>query len=541
MATLRYLDDAGQLEMKLLDSEHFVIGRAPSCQLSFESDMISREHLRIDLDTDGRFRIRDLGSRNKTYVNGELITETLLNPGDIVRVGDRVLEFLDDTVAGEKVDLEFLTPDQSEPSNCEWVKIKHPVSLTIGQLERLSQVGADQPLTARSEDIAGSALGQIILDLRADRGFIALRGEARTELQPLAQRALRRPPSGSLTPVSQAFCSTPVLQQVAGRYPQTAKQLNTKIGFAITALTAPLTFRGEVVGILYVDRPTAKKPFTSTDLQYAVAAGARIGSLIGESARKLVRSAAREGAAWMSTIRRVQAALTIPVRSSDSFDVAVKSFPGRVRCGDFADVVHIDEQRCCLVVIDGGGHGISGIAQAGAIQAAIRSALAVSEDALMDPAGMFNVVNQIVASSSARQVLSCVYAGVDMAAGRLAYINAGGMSPLLMVGPGRLLTLDQHSLVLGVDRDYIYEATRADLPETFRLVCYTDGLAEVTSAGGDVLGEQRLHEGLLDRDAFGGVGDVLSRIEKTWSTHLAGAQPDDDALVVVLGRGWVSK
>ncbi len=69
MAFLRYLDDTEQIQTKVLDTERFVIGRAPTCQLTFDSDMISREHVRIDLEADGRYRIHDLGSRNKTYAD----------------------------------------------------------------------------------------------------------------------------------------------------------------------------------------------------------------------------------------------------------------------------------------------------------------------------------------------------------------------------------------------------------------------------------------------------------------------------------------
>ena len=540
MANLRYLDDAGQLQTKLLDSEHFVIGRAPTCQLALDSDMISREHLRLDLESDGRVRVRDLGSRNKTYVNGELISETLLSTGDIIRAGDRVLEFLDDTGKRESADMEFLTPDKSEPPDCEWVKVKQPVSLTLAQIEQLSQLGEEQPLTARPEDIAGAALGQIILDLQAERGFIALRGDGKTDLRPIAHRALKRAAGGSLTPASQSFALAPLLQHVAGRYPQTAGQLNAKLGYAITALVAPLTFRGDIVGVVYADRPSAKKPFPTAALQYLLAAGASVGALLGESSRKLVRSAAREGAAWMTTLRRVQAATTHPVTSSDSFDIAMKCHPGRMRCGDFASVIHLDEQRCGLVVIDGGGHGMTGLVQGHAIQTAVRAALAVSDDVLLDPARVFNVVNAMIASSPGRQVLPCGYVGVDMSSGKLAYINAGGMPPLLMIGPGRLVTLDQPALVLGVDRDYVYENTRVDLPESFRLVCCTDGVMEAASAGGEVLGEPRLHEALLDREAFASASAVLTRITQTWTSHLSGAQPDDDALILVLARGWAA-
>ncbi len=537
MGTLRYVDDAGQLHTRLLDCEHFVLGRAPNCQLIFDSDMISREHMRIDLEANGRYRIRDLGSRNRTYVNGEQITETLLTGGDIIRAGDRVLEFLDDAGKAETVDLDFLTPDRTEPPDCEWIKLKAPVSLGVQQIERIAQLCADHPLTARAEDIAGAALGDVLLELQAERGFVALRGEAKTELRPVAHRALKRQAAGSLTPVSQSFALAPLLQHVAGRYPQTAGQLDAKLGFATTAVVAPLTHRGEVIGVLYVDRPAGKKPFPAAALHFTMAAGAAIGALLAESARKLGTSAAREGAAWLTTVRRVQSMLAPPFASSDSFDAAMKCFPGRVRCGDFATVIHLGEQRCGILLVDGGGHGMAGIAQGHAIAQAVRTALAVSEDALLDPAGMFNAMNHLTASSRARQVLACIFVGLDLASGKLLYINAGGTPPLLMVGPGRLVTLDQPSLVLGVDPDYVFAATRAELPESFRVVCYTDGFVEAATAGGEVIGEQRLHEALLDRDAFGAASSVLARLTGVFTSHLAGAAPDDDALVVVVARG----
>lgn len=537
MATLRYLDDAGRLESKLLDSEQFIIGRANTAQLSLESDMISREHLRIDLEADGRHRIRDLGSRNKTYVNGELVNDTLLTNGDIIRVGDRVLEFIDDAARQEAGELDFLLAEKSDPPDCEWVKLKAPLSLTLQQIEQLSQLAADMPLTARAEDIANAALGQIILDTQAERGFIALRGESKkTELRPLAQRALKRAPGASLVAASQNFVLAPVLQSVAGRYPQTAAQLNPKLPYAVTALTAPLTFHGDIVGVLYLDRPASKRPFAPQALQYALAAGAHIGAMIGETARKLPRSAVREGAAWMSAIRRVQASSSMPVSSSDTFDVAHKLFAGRFRCGDFASVAHMDDQRCAILLIDGGGHGMPGIMQAAAMQSAIHSAIRVSEDALLDPAAALNALNQFVAASPGRQALPCTYIGIDTSAGRLAYINAGGVHPILLVAPGRLLALEQPSLVPGVDKDYLYETTRVELPNSFRVICCTEGLAGAVSAGGEPVGLPRLHEALLSADAFGMAAEIVNRLGHVWTMHLAATQADDDATILVLGR-----
>ncbi len=537
MAQLRYIDDNGQIQTKTLDTEACTVGRAANCQIVFVDDTVSREHARIELDSGGRYRVKDLGSRNKTFVNGELVTETFLAAGDIVRAGARVLEFLDDVQPHDKIDLEFLTPDRTEPPNCEWIKLKAPLSLTTAQIERMASLSAERRMTARAEDLATATLGQILLDLQAERGFVALRGEGKTQLHPLAHRGLKRPTGGSLTPVSQAFVSVPLLQGVAGRYPETTAQINTKLGYAAAGMVTALSHRGESLGILYVDRPSAKKPFSSSELHYLVAAGAQLGCAVAEASQKLVRDASREAAAWVGMLRRVQTAIGQNAQSSATFAAAVQCYPGRVCCGDFAELIHLDEQRCALLVIDGGGNGVIGIAQSSALRAAVRAALAVAPEALMDPGHLLGGLNTFLAGSRSRQVIPVIYLAIDVSAGKLVYVNAGGTPPLLMIGPGRLLTLDQSALVLGVDTEQAYEGTRVDLPESFRVVCHTDGLTDACNAAQEPLGSARLHETLLAREAFASVQDILGKIDAAWTLHLAGAQPDDDALAVVLGRG----
>jgi pSer/pThr/pTyr-binding forkhead associated (FHA) protein len=537
MAILRYIDDNDRLVTKKLLADPIVIGRAATCQLPLASEMLSREHARIELVSDGRYSIRDLGARNRTYVCGQLVTETLLTPGDIIRLGDRVLEFLDEGGQREKIELDFLTPDHAEPADCEWIKIKAPLSLTVVQVEQLSRLTGHLAMTSRPEDFADATLSQTLLNLGAERGFVALRGERKRELRIITHRSLTKPAGGSLTPVSESFVMASLLQSAAGRYPQSGSKADTKAGYAAVALVAPLTFRGDVVGVIYLDRPTTNRAFPPGAEHMLAAVGAHLGSVMAESSRRLVDAAVREGAAWMSTLRRLQKAIAVPVKSSDTFDVGAGFFAGRARCGDLCDVVHLDEQHCAAVVVDAGGHGITGLAQAAAIRAAIRGTLAVSEDALMDPSAMFAALNETLASSPTRQVIPCTFVAIDLLSGQIAYINAGGIPPLLMVAPGRLLTLDHASLVLGVDADYNYEVTQVGLPEKFRLVCHTDGLAEATNTAGDALGRQRLHDALLDQDAFKDCDHVLKTVKDVWTTHLAGSDPDDDASVLVISRG----
>jgi len=69
----------------------FFIGRSEDCQLRPQTDLVSRHHCVI-LAEEGFVAVRDLGSKNGTLVNGEMIrTERELKTGDHLKVGP--LEF----------------------------------------------------------------------------------------------------------------------------------------------------------------------------------------------------------------------------------------------------------------------------------------------------------------------------------------------------------------------------------------------------------------------------------------------------------------
>lgn len=78
-----------------LKKDKFVIGRAKDCTLRAGSEAISRHHCAV-MKSDEVVSVRDLGSRNGTYVNDEKIAgETELKDGDTLRVG--TLKFRFDT------------------------------------------------------------------------------------------------------------------------------------------------------------------------------------------------------------------------------------------------------------------------------------------------------------------------------------------------------------------------------------------------------------------------------------------------------------
>jgi serine protease Do len=66
-----------------------ILGRDPnSATVLVKSEFVSKNHLKI-IPKGDQFYIVDLGSTNGTFVNGEKITETLVNPNDAVQLGKR--------------------------------------------------------------------------------------------------------------------------------------------------------------------------------------------------------------------------------------------------------------------------------------------------------------------------------------------------------------------------------------------------------------------------------------------------------------------
>jgi len=69
------------------------IGRDSSNSIVMNDTFISRKHASLVISDDGRVLIRDLGSSNGTFVNGNRIGESYLQPGDIVKCGAVLLNW----------------------------------------------------------------------------------------------------------------------------------------------------------------------------------------------------------------------------------------------------------------------------------------------------------------------------------------------------------------------------------------------------------------------------------------------------------------
>ena len=81
-----------------LERDNVTIGRALEADVRLNDSRTSRLHARIRREQDANtketyHRIADLGSTNGTLVNGELISDVILNDGDKIEIGDHLFRF----------------------------------------------------------------------------------------------------------------------------------------------------------------------------------------------------------------------------------------------------------------------------------------------------------------------------------------------------------------------------------------------------------------------------------------------------------------
>lgn len=77
-------DGTRERELQLVG--RLVVGRDPSCDISHDHSLLSRRHAEFVAAGNG-VTVRDLGSRNGVFVNGNRAAERPLEPGDIVQIG----------------------------------------------------------------------------------------------------------------------------------------------------------------------------------------------------------------------------------------------------------------------------------------------------------------------------------------------------------------------------------------------------------------------------------------------------------------------
>jgi adenylate cyclase len=279
-----------------------IIGRAPTCDLPVFDPTISRRHAELVCD-EGGVSLRDLGSSNGTFVNGEKVKATTLEVDDLVAFGKvafRLESFVPATpalpmsaVPSAPLGATIVRQMPMRDSRATFAALNAPTTapggLTRAVVSPLSAPPSDntqQKLATLLEVSKGltravdvdTILNKIVAyayqTLEVDRVAILLLDE-RGELVPKISRDKR----GGDTPraVPQSIALKAVEEKVA-LLSDDAGQDERFGGNSIvmqqvrSAICAPLIgSEDRVLGVLYVDNPSMTHRFTDEDLEFLVA------------------------------------------------------------------------------------------------------------------------------------------------------------------------------------------------------------------------------------------------------------------------------
>ncbi|MCU1431379.1 MAG: hypothetical protein JWP95_484 [Actinotalea sp.] len=187
-----------------------------------------------------------------------------------------------------------------------------------------------------------------------------------------------------------------------------------------------------------------------------------------------------------------QSLLTAETPEDERFVVTTAYRPGVVTLqvgGDWYDAFLVQDEVLAVVVGDVVGRGLPAASAMGQLRSAVR-AIAGPETG---PAGLVTRLDRFVQQVEAAATATLAYAEIDLGTGRVRFLCAGHMPPLLLPvdGPPRLLW-EGRSTPLGIVIPHMAR-THAELVlrPGDQLLFYTDGLIErrdrLLSAGFDVL------------------------------------------------------
>lgn len=235
--------------------------------------------------------------------------------------------------------------------------------------------------------------------------------------------------------------------------------------------------------------------------------------------------------------RKIQHGLlpkSLPQDPNMRFDA--RYYPCDLVGGDFYDLRTVAPRRFGVLLADVSGHGVSAALYSTWLRSLCdsASALAPSPDEFI--ATMNRELTRVTLDES---FATAFYAVVDAEHREVTYCNAGHPPPLHYHAATRETTeLHAAGLPLGILHQEVYGAATIRLDPGDVILCYTDGVTEVTDRQGDMLGREGLAE-LLDRELSKLHADGADLLDRLYHrvVELCGdiSLPDDVLLLSITG------
>ena len=513
-----------------IDKPVLTIGRRTESDVRLVGSDVSREHAELAVE-DGKYLLRDRGSRYGTFVNGAPVTEHTLAHGDKVQFGR--------TGGAEVVFLTDAPPSASGTSSAGTAvgDIRQMATL----LEGLRALGSGRVLDEVLVLVLDAAIGVT----GAERGFIMLAGDdKRLDLKLARARGRVTLPSNRFDTsrkIPEEVFATGELKVVADLLDgDLAQDHRGTVALGIRhVLCTPLRL------VRYLDRPDQAPEAKSIGVLYLDSR--EKGQLLSQATRSALDTLANEAGVAIENARlyretlekakvehelriaaEIQRSLLPEGRRDGAFFHAMgASLPARSIGGDFFEYTDMDDGSIGVVLGDVAGKG-----PAAALLTAKIQGLFTAQASSNSPAAAMRQVNQGLLKRQVDARYATVFYATLSPQGRLVHCNAGHNPPLVVSASG-VRTLEGSGMPVGLFGAAPYADEETQLQPGDVLVTFSDGVTEALNTAGEEYSEARLIEE-VQKYRTAPLGDFLQAVITSVQAFAAGAQQSDDVTVLVL-------
>lgn len=260
-------------------------------------------------------------------------------------------------------------------------------------------------------------------------------------------------------------------------------------------LVVPLVSQGELIGMINLGPRLSEQDYSTddrkllNDLATQAAPAVRVAQL---ARQQQAEARERERLEQELRVARLIQQTLLPHEVPDlpGYEIATYYRPAREVGGDFYDFLYFEDGQVGLIIGDVTDKGVP----AALVMATTRTLLRAAAERLTDPGATLERVNELLHPDiPQRMFVTCLYAVLDPASGRLRYANAGHDLPYLRHAGG-VDELRATGMPLGLMPGMKYEEKEVFLAGGDTILFHSDGLVEAHNTAGGMFGFPRLKE-----------------------------------------------
>ncbi|HLX59593.1 MAG TPA: GAF domain-containing SpoIIE family protein phosphatase, partial [Ktedonobacteraceae bacterium] len=268
-------------------------------------------------------------------------------------------------------------------------------------------------------------------------------------------------------------------------------------------MVIPLVSQGELVGLLNLGPRLSEQDYSTddhtllNDLATQAAPALRVAQLVRE---KRAQDLERERIEQELRVARLIQQTLLPKELPEFPGWQISSYyqPARAVGGDFYDFLYFDDGRLGIVIGDVTDKGVP----AALVMATTRSILRSTAHTSITPGKVLEQANNLLCPDiPPKMFVTCLYAILDPATGRLEFANAGHDLPYRRHG-GSVSELRATGMPLGLMPGMYYEEKEITLAAGESILFYSDGLVEAHNSRREMFGFPHLMQ-LLEGDLDG--------------------------------------